>query len=142
MDYDKIFENDLDRDFLFTDYPGKKLMVGYISLKNAIARLNKDEYYTFVTYHATDTLPEEYVPLSTLSSDDGTLFATMNSNAHVFYVCMNGSIQKISRLSDLSSGSPQYLLGPGPDTISLEDLVMTQYDEYIKAQLSTIKNGR
>ncbi len=28
MDYDKIFEKDLDRKFFYTDYPGKKLLLG------------------------------------------------------------------------------------------------------------------
>lgn len=31
MDYDKIFEKDLDRKFFYTDYPGKKIVVGKIS---------------------------------------------------------------------------------------------------------------
>ena len=40
MDYDKIFEQDIDRNFFYTNYPGKKLMAGKISLENAKA-LNK-----------------------------------------------------------------------------------------------------
>ena len=43
MDYDKVFEQNIDRKFFYTDYPGRKMMVGKISLKNAIARLSKDD---------------------------------------------------------------------------------------------------
>lgn len=142
MDYNKIFENNLDRRFFYTDYPGNKMVVGTINLNNAMARLSKNEYYTFVTYQKDDVLPEQYVPLSHLTSDDGTLFATVNPNTRFFNICMDGGIQRISRLSDLSSGSPQYLLGPGPETVSLEELVMSQYDEYQKAQISSEKRGR
>lgn len=143
MDYDKIFENDLDRKFFYTDYPGEKMVVGKISLSNAIARLSKNEHYTLVTYYEGDVLPEQYIPLDQLTSNDSTLFATLNPNMHLWYICKeDGGIQRISRLPDLSSGSPNYLLGPGPDTVSLEDLVMKQYNEYIKTQTSSTKKGR
>lgn len=142
MDYDEIFENDLDRKFFYTDYPGKKMVDGKISLNNAIARLSKNEYYTLVTYYKEDVLPEQYIPLKELTSDDDTLFATLNPNINFSDICMNGGIKSISRLQDLSSGSPNYLLGPGPNTISLEDLVMKQYNEYLKTQTSSAKRGR
>lgn len=142
MDYDKIFEKDLDRKFFYTDYPGKKIVVGKISLNNAIARISKDEYYTLVTYYKGDVLPEQYIPLNELTSDDGTLFATFNPNMHFFDICMNGGIQRISRLPNSNSGSPNYLLGPGPNTVSLEDLIMEQYNEYLKTQISSVKRGR
>ena len=38
----------------------------------------------------------------------------------------------ISRLNDAAPGNYRYLLGPGPDTIELLDLVMEQYDGYMK----------
>ena len=127
MDYDRIFEQNIDMKFFYTDYPGKKIVDGRISLENAIARLSKDEYYTLVTYCEGDVLPEQYLPISTLTSDDGTLFATLNPDTFFYDICRNGGIQRISRMNDLSSGSPNYLLGPGPNTISLEEMVMEQY---------------
>lgn len=144
MDYDKIFEIDLNRKFFYTDYPGNKMVVGKISLKNAIARLGKHEYYTFVTYNEHEELPEQYIPLSEFKSDDGTLFATVNPNIPFDDICINGGIQRISRLIDLDSGSPNYLLGPGPGTVSLLDLVIKQYDEYNKSKTQTdsVNKGR
>jgi len=32
------------------------------------------------------------------------------------------------------------MLGPGPETVSLEDLIMEEYNNYIKAQ--TVSTGR
>ena len=58
MDYDKIFEGDINRNFFYTNYPGNKLMAGKISLKNAIERLSKNEYYVLVSYSEGETLPE------------------------------------------------------------------------------------
>lgn len=142
MDYDKVFANDLDKEFFHTGYPGKKIVNGKISLNNAKARLSKNEYYTLVTYHDGEILPEEYMPLTTLLSDDGTLFATLNPATQFFDICMNGGIQRISRLPDLNPGNPRYLLGPGPEVITLEDMVMGQYNEYLKSQTSSVRNGR
>lgn len=142
MDYDKIFENNLDRKFFFSNEPGNKIMVGKISLTNAMARLNKREYYTLVTYQEGDVLPEQYLPLSSLTSDDGTLFATINPNNRFYYICQNGGIQMITRLPNLDSGSPSYLLGPGPETVSLDDLVMSQYEKYLKEETPSARKGR
>lgn len=62
LDEDKMqqFENNLERKFFYTDYPGRKMVVGKISLNNAMVRLTKNEYYTFVTYHEGDVLLEQY----------------------------------------------------------------------------------
>lgn len=142
MDYDKIFEENIDMKFFYTDYPGKKIVDGKISLENAIARLSKNEYYTLVTYCEGDALPEQYLPIPALTSDDGTLFATLNPDTLFYDICRNGGIQRISRMNDLSSGSPNYLLGPGPDTISLEEMIMKQYGEYMQSKESSVKMGK
>lgn len=142
MDYDRIFEQNIDMKFFYTDYPGKKIVDGRISLENAIARLSKDEYYTLVTYCEGDVLPEQYLPISTLTSDDGTLFATLNPDTFFYDICRNGGIQRISRMNDLSSGSPNYLLGPGPNTISLEEMVIEQYGKYKESKESSVKIGK
>lgn len=142
MDYDRIFEQNIDMKFFYTDYPGKKIVDGRISLENAIARLSKDEYYTLVTYCEGDILPQQYLPIPTLTSDDGTLFATLNPDTLFYDICRNGGIQRISRMKDLSSGSPNYLLGPGPDTISLEEMVMEQYGKYMESKESSVKIGK
>ena len=89
-------------------------MVGKISLENAIARLNQDEYYTLVTYYEGDILPKEYMPLNNLKSDDGTLFATFKPEIrYLHYICRTDSIQMISRLPEKDSELARYLLGPG-----------------------------
>ena len=149
MDYDKIFEKDIEKNLFYSKESGKKLMVGRISLSNAIARLSKDEYYTLVTYYEGDILPKEYIPLKNLKSEDGTLFATLNPNTRYLYnICRNGGIQSISRLPDLISGSPRYLLGPGSippkesDVVQLEDLIMEQYNAYINSKTSSQRKGR
>ena len=143
MDYDKLFELDIERKFFYTDYPGRKMVDGKISLNNAIARLSKNEYYTFVTYQEGDILPKEYIPLNGLESNSGTLFATLNPDIrYVNNICRNGGIQQISRLPDLEPGNPRYLLGPGPDIITLQDMIMAQYDAYIKTQESSIGRVR
>ena len=144
MDYDKVFAEDIERKFFYTDYDGAKMMVGRISLENAIARLSKREFYTLVTYYDGDLLPEQYVPLTGLKSEDGTLFATLNpNNRNMYNICRNGGIQRISRLMDAPSGSPRYLLGPGPDVVTLEELITEQYEQYVKDQKAqTESTGR
>lgn len=142
MDYNRIFENNLDRNFFFSNYDGNKIMVGRISLGNAIARLSKNEFYVLVSYKEGENLPEQYIPLNSLTSDDGTLFATLNPNVRCWNICRDGGIQRISRLTDLESGSPNYLLGPGPETVSLEDLIMEEYNDYIKAKNNSTGKGR
>ena len=127
MDYDKIYEGNIDRKWFYSDYPGNKLVVGKISLKNAMARMNKNEYYALVTYNEGETLPEQYVAYDGLSSDDGTLFATINPDVHVSSICHNGGIQMISRLGRPDE-SIRYLLGPGPEKVYLDDLIQEQYD--------------
>ena len=127
MDYDKQYEDNVDRKWFFSDYPGNKLLVGKISLKNAMARMNKNEYYTLVTYNEGETLPEQYVPYEGLSSEDGTLFATINPNIRVSSICHNGGIQMVSRLGR-PEDSVRYLLGPGPEEVLLDDLIQEQYD--------------
>ena len=143
MDYDKIFDIDIDKNFFYSNFPGKKMVDGKISLKNAIARLNKGEYYTFVTYNEGDILPKEYVPLNGYESEYGTLFATLNPNiTYIDNICRNGGIQLISRLNDLEPGNVRYLLGPGPATISLNSMVKAQYENYIKTYESAVKKTR
>jgi len=142
MDYDRIFENDLQRKFFYTDYPGAKMMVGKISLGNAVARLSKNEFYTLVTYNEGEVLPEQYIAVSELKSDDGTLFATINPNTRFNYICKDSGIQVISRLPDLEKSGPRYLLGPGPDTVELVDLINEQYNEYLNQQTVSSKRGR
>ena len=129
MDYDKIFEKDIDREFFYTNYPGNKLVVGKISLKNAIERLKKSEYYVLVSYENGEELPIQYRPIPDLENEDGVLFATINSDVRVTEICRNGGIQRISRLGRPNDENPNYLLGPGPETISLNEMIMEQYNE-------------
>ena len=132
MDYDEMYNKNVNMNYFFTNYPGSKLMVGKINLANAIARLSKKEYYTLVTYKEGESLPEQYVPYDGLSSEDGTLFATINPNVRVGYIVVKSGIQMISRLPDTEYGGPRYLLGPGPEEVNLYDLIQEQYDETIK----------
>lgn len=92
-----------------------------------------------MTYQEGDSLPEQYIPLKGLKSSNGTLFATLNPDTpYINFICWDGGIQKISRLRNSVSGSSRYLLGPGPDEITLEDIIKAQYDAYIKTQEPSI----
>ena len=129
MDYDKYFGDDLDRNTLYTNYPGNKLMVGKISLDNAMKRMSKKEYYALVTYMDGEKLPEQYVPFGEVESEDGTLFATINPDVvSIDDICQGSNIQMVSQLG-AKSMNPEYLLGPGPDTVFLYNLAKEQYDK-------------
>ena len=129
MDYNRLFDQNADQKFFYSDYPGRKLVVGNVSLKNAMARLTKDEYYVLVTYKEGEKLPQQYRPLNDLTSEDGTLFATISDDVYTPYICRDGGIQRISNLAN-PGNSANYLLGPGPDTVLLDDLIAEQYEEY------------
>ena len=128
MDYDKSFEKNINEKSFYSDYPGNKLVVGKISLKNALARMGLNEYYTLVTYSEDDILPDQYVPINELECVDGNYFATVNPNIRLSYICREGGIQVLSKLPS-TDDSPRYLLGPGPDTVTLNELIMEQFDK-------------
>lgn len=92
-----------------------------------MARMSNGEYYAMFTYNDGETLPEQYVPYEGLTSDDGTLFATINLVININYICINSKIQKVTRL-DRPSEKIRYLLGPGPEKVCLADLIQEQYD--------------
>lgn len=137
-DYDKILKDNVNRKFFYSDYAGPKLVNGKADLENVKKRKELDEYYTLVTYREGDLLPEEYRALTVLKSEDNELFATINPQTapRMNYICGDGGIQIISRLNDAAPGNSRYLLGPGPDTVELLDLVMEQYDGYMKEKNS------
>ncbi len=126
MDYDKAYEGDISKKWSFSDYPGNKLVVGKISLENAMARMSNGEYYALVTYNVGETLPEQYVPYDGLTSDDGTLFATISPKTYIDYICIGSRIQMVTRL-DRPGEKIRYLLGPGPGDVYLDDLIQEQY---------------
>ncbi len=132
--YDKIFQKDSKHKFFYSDYRGSKLIDGKVNLANAKERKELDEYYALVSYKEGEELPKEYRQLTGLASEDGELFATINlqETPRMDYICRDGGIQLISRLNDAALGNSRYLLGPGDDTVELLDLVMEQYDGYIK----------
>ncbi len=130
MDYDNYFEKDIDGKFFYTDYSGNKLMIGTRCLKNAIARFQKNECYVLITYRENDELPQQYRPLHDLTTEEGILFATVNTNIQFSDICKGGGIQRISQLGRPGEENPKYLLGPGPETISLYELIMEQYNKY------------
>lgn len=125
-DYDKVFENDVERDFFYNapGYRGNKLVVGVIGLENAIERLKKDEYYLLVKYNEGDILPKEYIE-NAGAGKDGTLFASVNPKVYLTDICKDGGIQRISSLD-----KEEYLLGPGPDTFSMSDLIKESINQY------------
>lgn len=130
MDYDKLFDQNKDVKFFYTDYPGNKLMVGKTSLKHAIERMDKNEYYVLVTYKEGETLPEAYKQFPDLVGEDDTLFATINPHTRLQLsdICRDGGIQRVSRLGSPEEDNPNYLLGPGPETVTLNELVIEQYN--------------
>ena len=125
-DYDRIFNEDVDKEFFYNKpgYTGTKLVVGKISLENALHRLNKNEYYTLVTYDEGMELPSEYVPIDEEIRGD-LLLATFDPKLQMQNVCQNGGIQMASKLRD-----DEYLLGPGPDTFVVSKAVKEQVEEY------------
>jgi len=126
MDYDKAYDGNIDRKWFYSDYPGNKLVVGKISLKNAMARMSNGEYYALVTYNEGETLPEQYVPYEDLASDDGTLFATISPKLNIDYICIGSKIQLVTRC-ERPGEKIRYLLGPGPGDVSLDGLIQEQY---------------
>lgn len=132
--YDEAFKNDSKHKFFYSDYVGSKLVNGKVNLENAKEREELNEYYVLVTYQESEKLPKEYRQLTGLTGENGELFATINleNTPRMHYICRDGGIQMISRLNDAAPGNYRYLLGPGPDTVELLDLVMEQYDGYMK----------
>ena len=127
VNYDKVFEDNINKEFFFNlpEY-GKlnKIMSGYISLRNAKERLNKGEYYTLVSYIDGEKLPVEYIPYAT--SKNGDLLATFNPNLNMTAYCKDSSsIQKVSKITN-----DRYMLGPGPDEISIFQILEGQENEY------------
>ncbi|MBQ1813043.1 MAG: hypothetical protein II119_03775 [Bacilli bacterium] len=133
-DYDSVFDNNPDSNYFYNTpgYDGPKLIAGRVSLKNAKERLKKGEVYTIVKYHQGDELPQEYTPLNANVESGDTLFATINPDLRFYYLCANGGIQMISRFPDREEGNPTWLLGPGPDEVSLSELVESQLSDYEK----------
>ena len=126
INYDNFFDKDINKEFFYNEpgFRGRKLIVGVVSINNAVERLKKDEYYTLVTYMDGEKLPEEYVPLDE-RLESGDLLATVNPKLNMQDIVRNGGIQMISKLSN----GDEYLLGPGPDTFSLSELVQSLVDE-------------
>ncbi len=133
MDYDIVFSEKIGKRFFFTDYPGNILMVGKISLKNAIARLAKNEYYVLVTYSKGESLPKEYVPYDGITSDDGTLFATVSPKIMVNYIYRNDVLQLIRSSRGSENSERRYLSGEELDEVKLYDLV----DEVVEATIGS-----
>ena len=131
MNYDDIFKDDITKKFFYSNYPGNKIIVGRISLNNAVSRLNRDEYYVLVTYKEGEKLPKQYIPLNELGSYNDTLFATFDPNNRYTDICFNGNIKRITKLEN---SNMDYLIEPGPDKIKISDLINKQYDEYMKSK--------
>lgn len=129
MDYDDVFKDDITKKFFYSNYPGNKIVVGRISLNNAIARLNRDEYYVLVTYKEGEKLPKQYVPLNEFKPYNGILFATFDPNNRYTDICFNGNIKRITKLEN---SNMDYLIEPGPDKFRITDLINEQYKEFIK----------
>ena len=134
MDYDRVYKEDPNRKSMFSDengFYGQKLMVGKISLQNAMIRIGHNELYVLVTYNEGEQLPKEYRPVETLKSDDGTLFATINTQntKRINFICRNG-IQMVTQLRTDDEFDPKFLLGPGPETVLLSELIEEQYKKH------------
>lgn len=135
INYDKLFAANPDKKRFYSDYPGAKLVTGTIGCKNARARAEQGEYYVLVTYHEGEELPNHYKPLPSLTSEDGTMFATVapDRNCSLDYICINGGIQMISDLTFEGNTDRTFLRGPGPDKLLLSDLIMIQYTGHCEA---------
>lgn len=124
--FDRIFDQEPDTNFFFNKPGyGPVLVDGVVSLKNALARMKKEEFYALVTYQDGETLPAEYSPLAT-QDDLSIRFATISDKARYYNISIGGGIQRVSQLP-----GGKLLLGPGPETVSLSDLVGNLYNEYV-----------
>ena len=48
-------------------------------------------------------------------------------------ICRDGGIQRITKLF-----SSEYLLGPGPDKVSLTDIILDQYEKYTESKKQVV----
>ena len=136
MDYDRMLDDDPNEEFYYNDdkFPHKKLIAGYISLENALVRLNKGEYYVLVKTNGEEELPLGYVPLDSKIETEEPM-ATIAPNMNFQVLCRKGKIQMITQLFSDENG-PNYLLGPGPETITLSQLITEQLEAYKKNKSS------
>ena len=151
--FNKVFDENPNRKlhYNYPGYDGNKLVVGTIRLKNAKIRMQEpyNEYYVLVTYDSGELLPDGYVPISGYNNGDGKLFATINPNPYKYRMedmCNYGHPGGIQRVSRIDFGKqdwdnadinylvtiPEYLLGPGPDSVKLIDLIDGEYLSYCK----------
>ena len=141
MNYNEVFGEDINKDFYYNQegYPKSLLINGYISLDNAIKRLEKGEYYVLVEYPVGTTLPECYLPIEADKIDfelpDGLSLAVFNPEKLVFALCENNSIQLISKLPNSLRGA-RYMRGQGPNEVFLEDLIEEQLQNYKNRSIS------
>ena len=132
MDYDRMLDEDPNEEFYYNDnkFPHKKLIAGYISLENALVRLNKGEYYVLVKTNGEEELPSGYIPLDSKFETEEPM-ATIDPNMHFPVLCRKGRIQIIAQLP-AKEDDAEYLLGPGPETITLSQLITEQLEAYKK----------
>ena len=131
--YDKVFESNPNKESLYSpqDYPGNKLMVGCISLSNAMSRLQKGEFYTDVTYIDGEQLPKEYISLND-RLDNGCLVATVSPEIRLDYICDDvGSIQRISKMQGL-----ECFRGDESEPFNLKELVENNINELKRKEMS------
>ena len=124
MNYDELYRSNPDVKFHYNGDKEPKLMVGRVSLENAINRLKFQEYYLLVTYNDFQELPKEYVPLNP-NLTNGSLLATLSPEVQIHNIVTGNKIQIVTRLN-----SNEYLLGPGPETFDVKEALRDQIDQY------------
>ena len=139
MNYNKLFEEDIDKNFFYNaeGYPKKILINGFIDLDKALKRLEKGEYYVLVAYQNVEELPDCYVPLSLeqqVIEVPDIKFATINPNENLLAFCENNYIQLISRMPDTLRGV-RYMLGE----FYLNDLIAEQLENYQNRNISHLR---
>lgn len=137
MNFNDIFKDNPSREILFnkSNYPKGILMCGFIDLDLAKVRLEKGEYYTLVTYKNGQELPDCYRSLDAL--DDETLLASVKPSQYISGINLNGSIQMVTQLN-FDEHDACYLLGPGPNTVQLLDLIEASKEDL--KQLLAVKS--
>ena len=141
MNYNEIFEDNVLKDFYYNadNYPKKILVDGFIDLDKAKKRLEKGEYYILVLYQNGEELPKEYIPvpnqMGNIEMESDKKFATVNPDEVLNAYCVDNSIQRITNLQNSIAGA-RYLLGAGPEEISLPYLLQNQIDSYKKMTIT------
>lgn len=127
--------NNTKRAYYDSQISKKVLINGYNCLNNAKLCQIKGEYYILVNYQEEERLPEEYVPISeeiieSFGFDKSEHFATANPELNFTILNDDSRIKRITRVGIVNGFDSQYLIGLGPESFTISDLIEEQLEAY------------